>query len=614
MYKTRLTPRQIDLLIYLLKAEEYTTSTALAQEFGVSIRTIKNEISYIRDWLKQQGEELSAVGGKGYIVAVSPQRKLELNLLLESKERLLSPKDHQMRAQQIIIDLFVAKEELTIAHFSEKLQVSQNTIFNDFLLLEKELEKANVHIQSNHYGYTLEGNELAVRNVAFGLLQNEFTNFDVGVLLNQLLGEEVSSTGSLISQNAELRRIYQTIIRIVTENLQLLNEEVENYTVLSLIIRLCCSVSRMKNSHTLGTSSPKTTDVGNTTLRQVLSQIYDQFDLPQVEEEFQYILAKQKVLNSVDIPKFTEKVILEVSKRTKIRFEDDLQLFQNLYTHFSLRFSKGYIYLNEYNPFVSDIRRHQQRIFNEVQAVLYSQLSKVKVEDSFAAYVTLHFLASIERQKNKNRKISILYVCSTGVGVASFIQQKISNEVKGISILGFASVLNCRRYIEQLKPDLVVSVFPIEKVDVPVIEVKALLSKTDIARIQEQVNLLLNAGYGSLYELPSNRKNKVVLDKTQRRDVIIRGYTIYEELKLLFENNIKEDFKEGFLLHVLLMTRRMILGEQYTGLGEIESSEKDEARLAERIKALCQKYGLDINKSEISALLQYVERAKHEID
>jgi len=593
--------RQINILLYLLKQDGYSTSTALSEEFEISVRTIKNEMAEIRDYLAEHGEEITSLRGKGYALDMSAERKKELIDLLNQSERLNSPMDHKMRAKQILIDLFLSKSPLTSNYFADKFMVSQNTVFNDFLIMEDELNEVGVFLKSNSRGYYLEATEVRLRNLLSITLQAEFTNFDISALLNQLTAEkdEIITQPSIFT-NERLSKIYKVIIRHITQDFSQIIEEIDNYAIFSLIIRLCLSIARMQNKQTFATQSKA--KVNGNSLQELLNDVYQEFNLQPLAEEFSYVLGQQTFLNKENASEFTQQIIHQVSKKTGIRFESDTRLFQNLYTHFWLRFSKEYIYINEYNPFVQDIKRQQKDLFTEIDKALKAYLPKeINYDDSFVAYVALHFLASIERKKESNRQIQVLYVCSTGVGVASFIQQRISKEIEGIDIVGFASVLNSQRYISTLKPDLVISVFPIENASVPVIEVKALLTSDDLLRIQEQVNLLLNAGLGSIAESKDRTKQEDRDLKDVSRDVIIKGYTVYQELLQLFGNRLKIEHKEGFLLHVLLMVHRIAMNEQYD-----LSWETSENKLTEAIVQLCQNYELDINRSEIGALMQYI--------
>lgn len=596
----KLSLRQINILLYLLKAKSPSTSNELAEAFGISVRTIKNEIAAIKDYLLSQGEELISQRGRGYSLEIDEKKKKEFIDFLQSTERFSSFMDHKRRANQILLDLFLSEKPITSNYWAEKFWVSQNTIFSDIAILEKKIRGFLVQIKGNQNGYSLTGDEIRVRNLLSSILQTEFTNYDISSLIAHVeMGDEYDEESSIISNEA-LQVVYKDVVRYTTKYFTRLTKEVDNYAIFSLIIRVCLSISRLKINKTFQISeSIKSVD---SDLKLYLAQIYKHFGFELTKEEVRYVLSEQTNMDKVDVRDLTKHIIAEVSQEMEMNFGRDSQLFQNLYTHFSLRFSKENMYLNEYNPFVQDIKKKQEKIFLAIKTALEHYVSlHFDFDDSFVAYVALHFIASKDKNTHSGKKIQVLYVCSTGVGVASFIQQKIAKEVQGIDIVGFASVINCRRFVNKLKPDLVISVFPIENISVPIIEVEALVSKSDIAAIQEQVNLLLNAGMGSVGDKFS-KKDKAKSEELSR-NVIFNGYMIYEELTLLLRDKLQPEYREGFLLHVLLMVNRVMFDQQYQEFGELKDEE-----FATLVKKIFLTRELEINDSEIFALTQYFKR------
>lgn len=68
------------------------------------------------------------------------------------------------------------------------------------------------------------------------------------------------------------------------------------------------------------------------------------------------------------------------------------------------------------------------------------------------------------------------------------------------------------------------------------IEVKTFLSEIDLQRIQSQVNFLLDAGLGSVErsnEMNTGTSKALVCE--QSRDVLIKGYMVYEAFINQFE-------------------------------------------------------------------------------
>lgn len=153
-----------------------------------------------------------------------------------------------------------------------------------------------------------------------------------------------------------------------------------------------------------------------------------------------------------------------------------------------MRLSRKQKFVNEYNPFKDDIKAKYPELFDAIEMVVRREIrgKSLLINDSFIAYIALHFLVSYEKAADM-RSVRAVYVCSTGLGVTSLIKQKISEELSNIEIAAFASVLNAKEVIKQKEPELVISIFPIEGIDCEFIKVHPLPTKQDLEKIQQAV-------------------------------------------------------------------------------------------------------------------------------
>lgn len=193
--------------------------------------------------------------------------------------------------------------------------------------------------------------------------------------------------------------------------------------------------------------------------------------------------------------------------------------------------------------------------------------------------------------------------------MTSLIKQKISEELSNIEIAAFASVLNAKEIIKQKEPELVISIFPIEGMDCEFIKVHPLPTKQDLEKIQQAVKKILS-------QSPQKGSKKLRLEPAGNRtsledfskELILQAYTIYEKLLLLFEDQLNQEYREAFLLHVFLMVHRITFDQQYM----MEGTKTDEAQAESdlrnnQIEQLFTEHNLAVNQSEINALFAYVK-------
>lgn len=112
-------------------------------------------------------------------------------------------------------------------------------------------------------------------------------------------------------------------------------------------------------------------------------------------------------------------------------------------------------------------------------------------------------------------------------------------------------MLNAQEIIKQKEPELVISIFPIEGMDCEFIKVHPLPTKQDLEKIQQAVKKTLS-------QSPQKGSKKIRLEPVGNRtsledfskELILQAYTIYEKLLCLFQEQLNQEYREAFLLHV----------------------------------------------------------------
>lgn len=613
----KLSKRQIEILLRLIDSQESITTKVLASSFQVSVRTIKYDLDHIRFWGKKQKIELYTQRNKGVWFELTDFQKLTLkNELLEVEQFDVYP-NKKSRVPYIIVALLMVDKMTTISYLAELLEVSNNTIISDLDQLEVLIKRFQVTLKrQSGQGLSLVGEEEELRILMEYCFQEELTGYDIYKVINQLLDPNQKQELTIsLGKYTKFYSLYQQVIYLMAENMNPLMNQEFNYTeLLSFSFRLAISVFRLKLNRALSTSKILKKAEEQSENRDfpflLMVTVFDFYDLPLLQREYDYIssnLANEGIQE--DVLQLTLKVIREVSRDFNFPFEEDAQLLTNLFAHLSLRLGKKHSFVNEYNPFVEEILNSHEELFGAIRSVGIKEFANLPflLTDSFISYLTLHFLVSLERQKKKI--IRVIYVCSTGLGVTKLLQQKVAEEVLNVEIVNFASVLNATELIEQEQPDLVISIFPMDSLACQVIKVNPIPTKEDIALIKRTVqNLLMNESK----EVCHLKKQPVkpILSETMEdfsRELIVTGYTVYEKLLEIFGSKLNQEYKEAFLLHVLLMVHRITFDTQYQLEGNVDNHIliSHTEKLLE-VEQLFSENDLAVNKAELTALLNYV--------
>ncbi|WP_375178692.1 BglG family transcription antiterminator [Enterococcus rotai] len=620
-----LSKREIKILLLLLDLEDSVTTKELAETFQVSVRTIKYDLENVRDWFNEQNVLLQTRRNKGIWLEIPDSERLTLKNEIIEVERFETYPDQELRVNQLIFRLLLAQSALTSQELADELQVSRNTIINDLDRVDELIQHYNLKLnRQSRQGFSIIGEESKIRLLMEYITQKEITEYDIYQIMSYFVqsGQQKKMQEVHVGVNTIFQKIYQVALKEMTGLLDPSLFDQFNYAeILSITLRVAIASSRMQLHHTVGTYKMLT---NQKVLQQkqelpflLMKKVFDHYELPLLADEYFYIYSDVFVANNQqDIVGLTEELIKDVSEEIKFPFYRDRQLFTNLFAHLSLRLTKKHLFINEYNPFVDDIKAKYPQLFSAIQLASQSDIvgSALLINDSFIAYIALHFLVAYEKNLHEVNVVRIVYVCSTGLGVTSLIEQKILEEVSNVEIAGFASVLNAVDVIEEKNPDLVLSIFPIEIVNRPFIKVNPLPTQADLHTVQEEVNkILTHTKSGKVPRLiPRQQVKEKQGIEAESRDILVRAYVIYEELLKAFAEKLTQEYKEAFLLHVMLMVHRITFDSQYENEGNIvKETLLAQQELVEQIERIFAKNDLMVNQAEITALLNYIREEEH---
>lgn len=165
------TPRLKQILQILLKEEQPMPIKNLAEELGVSKRTVQRELEYMNSSLKQYEIQFYSKTGAGVWLEGSLEEKDRLSgELQQGEDNGLFYKEE--RRKHLILELLKDKSPKKLFYFSSLLDVSEATVSNDLDAIEEWFEKFNLKINRKQgYGVGMEGEERDYRRAMRAFLE-----------------------------------------------------------------------------------------------------------------------------------------------------------------------------------------------------------------------------------------------------------------------------------------------------------------------------------------------------------------------------------------------------------------------------------------------------------
>ena len=483
------------ILQFLIKHKErFVTSKELAEHISCSDRTVRNTLKLIDQTMNIQGVKLISKQGQGFQLFFENQEAYqEFRLTYELSEvySTTSISKCDDRLAFILNKLLFEQVPVLFDDLADELYVSRSTLSHDFKKIRRMLSEYDLSIESRaNKGVYVSGEERDKRCFIMDyFLGNQFF---------KTLHYHVQS--NFFDQTLSL----EEIARIVLEECQDAKLKLSDFVLQNLVVHIALAIVRIKSGFEIKNLSCQMSnnDTERKVAKKILARISEvsnqEFPVQEVDYITLHLLAKSQLSKETQT-----KISKEEMKRSLVQtfqalglddiyhFSSDFQLFEGLITHLmtlQIRLDSR-ITLN--NPLVDEVKKNYSDIFFMTKEILENMetFSQVSISDDEIAYVSLHFLAAIERRK-ENDKFSVLAICASGFGAAQMLRNRLEaefgNRLEVVDVIGYYELNQGK--IQGI--DFIVSAVDLSNLyfQVPVFTVSVFLKNDEIAQIREAMD------------------------------------------------------------------------------------------------------------------------------
>jgi len=588
-----LSVRELKIANKLFSIKKKIRISELSDSLYVSERTIKYDLENIRDFLSRYNIVIHSKKGNGIWVEADDETRKTMLSILESEGSYCDP---SMRIQKILMLLLVNKGFITAAALAEQLMVSRNTALKDLRYAGKILADSGLTLHGKkNSGYIIIGDERKLRDFFELHIQKCLSVYDVYQITSRIKSPDPAGKPNIYLSEffGEYYRITEDIMaKVFNENTI---TKLQNENILLMIIRLLITLVRVRGGHIIGnTAGFSDIELSTNYLYPYWVLIFEHSKLPVYKDEFHYIAGVcLKNSGEIDIVKLTSALIKEVSEKQGFPYYKDVELYTRLISHLAMSINEDIMA----NPFNDVLLKKHCKLFQTIREICaaFIQNSRLLLDDSFIAYIVLHFLTS-KRTILSAEKVRAVLICATGRGAVKLIKKNIESEVKDIEVVANCSLVETEHTIKEIQPDMLISIFPIEA-GIPVVIVNPVPSKENLEAIKETARQLKNIpsvsddmdGLLSFNNKPQNSEEI-------SQQIILSGLNIYRQLE---NYPIKKDLEFAFLSHIMLFAHRHWFDKQYEHNRSFQGHEE--------LRKILSNAKIHISDAELDALLKYIE-------
>ena len=473
--------RQIFLLEFLLKQHEYLSANQLAEKYGVSTKTVYQDIDKLNDFFVE-GElksRIIKVPRKGIKLSADEERKKIHSLLLVNKhESGVQDFSPEYRESELIKRLFINQEDLDIYDFAEEMYVTESTVHRDIDKLEKNLGQFNLKIRIKHDQLFVDGDEWNIRKA----LQSY-------VIQAQSLGREEKIERFFSEKDIEICN--EAISRLSQKYHHQFSEE---YSCLLLVE---CLVFKKRTEHN-NCLTERTSNLINDLnhlevyffsgelLESIINKSFSEISPYEIEAMAYSLLAYGFSIQSADyiqnIDHQVNELIQKVSNLLSLDLSKDNHLKLMLSNHISKMIFRlrNQIYIT--NPALEEIKKQYSSLFNVIWIAIrgLSKYYEINISNEELAFIVIHFQLAIEKIV---KPLNIVVICQNGIATSELIMSKLHKIFDSDAKI---TNINAREldFYDLSNIDLIISTIALPEVTVPVIEVSPILTKDEIESIR----------------------------------------------------------------------------------------------------------------------------------
>ena len=504
-----MTSRMKQIMQVLLQESGAVSVKYLAEQIGVSRRTVQRELESIDTSLR--GYDLTFVSktGVGIRIEGSEEEKSRLLAVCASGDDY-DVSNREERRKRLILEILKEKGLRKLYYYSSKFAVSEATVSADLEAVEGWLARYGLFVgRKPGSGISIEGSEENYRRAIRGFIDTKIMQEVYGVDGYDFSSYQIlkkSSIGQILNDDI-VSRVIDIVSRFGHNKVLTLTEN----SYVGLIIHISIAINRIKKNEVIEDDENWKQDLSRDEDYELAKSIVEELErefaisIPQVEisyiclhlkgakhEKIQWDSGQKQILENRELQQLVNDMIDAYDTKQAYLMKQDDGFIQGLLAHLQPTLIRLVYGMQIQNPVLEDIKVSYPDIYRRcenVAKVLKAYTGK-EVPEQEIGFLTVHFGAAmvrLEGRQQKIRKVSAGVICSSGIGISRLMSSKLERLFHGRMQLTAYGKHDITPYVMS-RTDFFISTIPLEQSDIPMVFVNPLLNEEDIEHIRHMVH------------------------------------------------------------------------------------------------------------------------------
>ena len=531
----------------------------LITTYRISLKTLRTDVNEINDFLLEAKMSPTKLNEKEKLILLEKDI-MKIQDRLNHMDTYSYKMSREERQIYIIAELLMSQDYITMQNLAKKLNVSRNTILNDFETVKDYCLAFNVNVlMKSSKGIKIECDQKDRNNLLMQIFHDIEDDYMEKSFFHQLIQRK-------LGLKIPLEMIKEDLREYMEQQHMLVSDRVFSYVSIYLFVILNRKINKKRRT------VEKLT--GDTASDNLLNWFADKYEVSinknDVKDFGRYmkqhdfnISSEQKEINDVELYGIIVYFLQMVGEDIECSLQSDTVLIESLLEH--IRTLKNWEDYDFEMPLSDELPIPKEILEKTIEknSIILERYLGYPLTKEMKESIMIHICAAFVRNLEYLNLLEVLIVCPGSMATGKYLEAQVKNYFD-FRVAAVIPSRDVEEFLKSNKIDFVISTVNVRSESVPCVKVQAQLTMNDINAIQNIAFLLGRKENKSENESRYVEQNFLDVMKTflEKLDASKRD-EFFDEVYALMETKIQSTGK-SILAQMLDPSKIMIKQEKIT--------------------------------------------------
>lgn len=531
----------------------------LITTYRISLKTLRTDVNEINDFLLEAKMSPTKLNEKEKLILLEKDI-MKIQDRLNHMDTYSYKMSREERQIYIIAELLMSQDYITMQNLAKKLNVSRNTILNDFETVKDYCLAFNVNVlMKSSKGIKIECDQKDRNNLLMQIFHDLEDDYMEKSFFHQLIQRK-------LGMKIPLEMIKEDLREYMEQQHMLVSNRVFSYVSIYLFVILNRKINKKRR-----TVEKLTGDTASDNLLNWFADKYEvRINKNDVKDFGRYmkqhdfnISSEQKEINDVELYGIIVYFLQMVGEDIECSLQSDTVLIESLLEH--IRTLKNWEDYDFEMPLSDELPIPKEILEKTIEknSIILERYLGYPLTKEMKESIMIHICAAFVRNLEYLNLLEVLIVCPGSMATGKYLEAQVKNYFD-FRVAAVIPSRDVEEFLKSNKIDFVISTVNVRSESVPCVKVQAQLTMNDINAIQNIAFLLGRKENKSENESRYVEQNFLDVMKTflEKLDASKRD-EFFDEVYSLMETKIQSTGK-SILAQMLDPSKIMIKQEKIT--------------------------------------------------